>query len=88
MQVFRVIRLFKKLESMRIIVTSLTHAAIPVLNAFLIMLLFTCMYAVFAVTLYGEKMPEHFGRFSAAFFTVHCPKPALTQLSALLSWTL
>ena len=38
-RVFRVIRLFKKLESMRIIITALSSSVYPVFNAFVIMLL-------------------------------------------------
>ncbi len=69
------IRLFKKLDSMRVIVSSLTASILPVLNAFVIMLLITSIYSVFAVSLYGQDEPLLFGRFSASFFTVRSPAP-------------
>jgi hypothetical protein len=45
---------------------------VPVLYALSILLLVTSVYAILASQLYGDRAPEHFGRFSLALFSV-CP---------------
>ncbi|EKX39507.1 hypothetical protein GUITHDRAFT_114473 [Guillardia theta CCMP2712] len=65
MRAFRVLRLFGRLQSLRQIITALTHSIVPVLNAFLIMLLVTCIYAILAVNFYSDRSPEFFGSFLA-----------------------
>eukprot|EP00960_Hanusia_phi_P068162 766775-Hanusia_phi.AAC.1 len=70
MRAFRVLRLFGRLQSLRQIITALTHSIIPVLNAFLIMLLVTSIYAILAVNFFSSRSPEYFGSFSRACFTL------------------
>eukprot|EP00927_Polykrikos_kofoidii_P031248 TRINITY_DN2689_c0_g1_i4.p2 TRINITY_DN2689_c0_g1~~TRINITY_DN2689_c0_g1_i4.p2 ORF type:complete len:365 (+),score=65.38 TRINITY_DN2689_c0_g1_i4:36-1130(+) len=51
---FRVFRLFARIESLMKILVSLERALPGVLNAFVIMLLVVCIYAVLAVDLFGK----------------------------------
>jgi len=70
MRAFRVMRLFGRLQSLRQIVSALTASIVPVLNAFLIMLLITSIYAILGVNFFSENFPENFGTFSRALFTM------------------
>jgi hypothetical protein len=54
MRAFRVFRLFKKIESLNRIIMSLLHAIPGMVNAFLINLIFMCIYAVLAVDFFGD----------------------------------
>lgn len=65
-------RLFKRLESLRTIILSLTGALLPVANAFSVLLLMASLYAVVAVMLFRdlEGHQQHFGQFSLALFTM------------------
>jgi len=57
MRAFRVFRLFKRVESLRKIMSSLAKAIPGVMNAFLIQLIFICIFAIIAVDRfrdYGE----------------------------------
>ena len=63
MRAFRVVRLFGRLRSLREIITALSISIIPVTNAFLILLLVTCIYAIFGVSLFSEEAPMDFGVF-------------------------
>merc|ERR1719487_936221 len=49
MRAFRVFRLFKRIESLRKIMSSLARAVPGVMNAFLIQLIFICIFAIIAV---------------------------------------
>ena len=70
MRAFRVMRLFGRLQSLRQIISSLTTSILPVLNAFLIMLLVTSIYAILGVNFFSEDFPESFGTFSRALFSM------------------
>ncbi|EKX49828.1 hypothetical protein GUITHDRAFT_104223 [Guillardia theta CCMP2712] len=70
MRAFRVMRLFGRLASLRLIINSLCSSIVPVLNAFLIMLLITSIYAILAVNFFGSTSPEYFGTFTAALLTM------------------
>ena len=63
-------RLFGRLQSLRQIISSLTTSILPVLNAFLIMLLVTSIYAILGVNFFSENFPESFGTFSRALFSM------------------
>jgi len=67
-----VVRLLKRLESLRTIVMSLSGALLPVANAFAVLLLMASLYAVVAVMLFRdlEGHQHHFGQFSLALFTM------------------
>ena len=57
-------------RSLRNIINALSRATIPVLNAFGVLAIVTCVYAVVGSSLYGEVSPDKFYTFSAALFTV------------------
>jgi len=52
MRAFRVFRLFKRVESLKKILVSIARAVPGVLNAFLILLIVMCIYAILAVELF------------------------------------
>ncbi len=54
MRAFRVFRLFKRIKSLNKIVVALGKALPGVMNAFLIMLLVMCIYALLAVEFWGQ----------------------------------
>eukprot|EP00960_Hanusia_phi_P040004 754191-Hanusia_phi.AAC.8 len=64
MRAFRVVRLFGRLKSLRLIINALIGSMIPVLNAFVILTLISAMYAILAVGFFGQQNPEHFSTFS------------------------
>uniref|UniRef100_A0A7S0QNQ4 EF-hand domain-containing protein n=1 Tax=Cryptomonas curvata TaxID=233186 RepID=A0A7S0QNQ4_9CRYP len=70
MRAFRVLRLFGRLRSLRQIINALTSAILPVCNAFLIMGLVTCLYAILAVNFFRDKNPDYFGSFFRSLFTM------------------
>jgi len=65
-----VIRLFSRLESLNKIIVALGNAIGPVINACMILLIVSCVYAVVATGLYKEVKPEYFGRFQLSLFTM------------------
>uniref|UniRef100_A0A7S4PDL9 PH domain-containing protein n=1 Tax=Guillardia theta TaxID=55529 RepID=A0A7S4PDL9_GUITH len=67
---FRVVRLFKRLQSLRVIIQSLLSAIIPVANAFGVLLLVSSLFSVMAVIIFGDSDKELFGSFSLALFTM------------------
>ena len=66
MRVFRVIRLFGRLKSLKKIINALAKSIVPVLNAFVILFLVTCIYALIGVNFFGEREPMLFGTFAQA----------------------
>ena len=54
LRAFRVFRLFKRVKSLNKIIVSLGRAAPGVSNAFLILLLVMCIYAILGVELFGQ----------------------------------
>ena len=63
-------RVFRKLRSLRILINALTSSIVPVLNAFVILLLVTSIYAVMATDLFGQYVPDKFGTFFISMFTL------------------
>ena len=53
LRVFRVLRLFPRLKSLRVIINAMTAAIVPCMNAVMVLVLFTCIYAVIAVSLFA-----------------------------------
>ena len=51
----RVVRVVRRLNSLRTIMQALRNAAMPVLNAFCLLALVTGIFAVLAVQLYGGE---------------------------------
>ena len=79
----RVVRMMRRLESLRKIVNSLASSIGPVLSAFTILIMTTCLYASMAVILFGNpaslvEVPtdrdlaniDEFGKFTDAMFTM------------------
>jgi hypothetical protein len=52
MRAFRVFRLFKRVRSLKKIITALAHAVPGVINAFLLLTIVMCIYAILAVELF------------------------------------
>ena len=67
---FRVLRLFGKLRSLRLIVNALMHSLVPVISAFFVMILVIAIYSIVGSSLFGEEQPDKFGTFSRALFTM------------------
>lgn len=54
LRAFRVFRLFKRIESLNKIIVALTRAVPGVMNAFIVLLLVMCIYAILAVDFFGQ----------------------------------
>jgi hypothetical protein len=54
MRAFRVFRLFKRVESLNKIIVALINSIPGVINAFVVMLVFFCIYAILAVELFRD----------------------------------
>ena len=70
LRAFRVLRLFGRLKTIRSIINALTASLFPVLNAFCIMGVVLCLYAITGVNVFGEMAPESFGNLSRAVITM------------------
>lgn len=79
MRVFRVVRLFGRLKSLKKIVNAIIRSIIPVLNSFVILFLCTCIYALIGVSFFSERAPQIFGTFAQAIIV-------LFQLTAGNAW--
>ena len=66
----KLVRLFRKLKKLRMLINALASSIVPVLNAFAILLLITTVYAVVATDLYRESDPVHFANFSESLFSL------------------
>ena len=63
-RVLRVVRIVRRLSSLRTIMNSISHAAMPVLNAFCLVALVWGVFAVLAVQLYSDiSVRTDFGYF-------------------------
>ena len=67
---FRLLRIFGRLKSLRLILLSLSRSLVPVTSAFLVMLLVVSIYAIIGVGLFGEMYPVTFGTFTASLFSM------------------
>jgi hypothetical protein len=65
----RVLRVFNKLQTLKVILQSLISSAVRVTWATLVMVLVTSIYAVLGVNLFGEKS-EYFRNYSSSMFTL------------------
>ncbi len=70
MRTLRILRLFNKLRSLRTLINALAASLVPVLNAFVIVMLILVMYAILGVELFQDHSPESFGTFAVASYTV------------------
>ena len=72
-RIFRVVRIFNKLTSMRRIIDAMFYSLTPVLSAFLLTFLLVSIYAIVACNIFVEKYPHaqvYFGSFSLAFISL------------------
>ena len=69
-RIFKMVRVLRKLVSLRILINALVNAILPVCNAFIILLLITSIYAVMATSFFSAMDPDHFGYFSKSIFTL------------------
>jgi hypothetical protein len=70
MRTFRVLRLFNKLQSLRVLINALASSIFPVGNAFLMVVLVCVVYAILGVELFSDRSPELFGSFTISAWTV------------------
>lgn len=73
MRTFRVFRLFKRIPSLKHLVTSLFKAIPAMANAYVLMTILTSIYAILCVKFFGALGGEHeelFGDFFGAMFTL------------------
>ena len=69
-RILRAVKLLRSFKSLNKIVSALTAAILPVCNAMMILGVVTSIYAIIGVTLFGDRAPGQFGRFSYAMFTM------------------
>jgi voltage-gated sodium channel len=67
---FRVFRLFRKLKSLRQIINAINASLPAVLNAFLLVVLMTMIYAIIGTTFIRFIDPDNFGIFSVSMYTM------------------
>lgn len=70
LRVFRVLRVFGRLENLRRIISSITASLLPVLQAFLIGLIVCFIYAIIGVEYFADTAPLSFATFSRAVYTL------------------
>jgi hypothetical protein len=72
MRAFRVARVFKRLNALRLIVQALVAAMYPVMTTFFVLFISTSVYAILGVGLFSERpgSSAFFGHFSVAVFTM------------------
>jgi voltage-gated sodium channel len=66
----RILRLFGRLKSVRVIINALSASLSPVANAFFIMFVVLMIYAILGVSLFAEKAPGTFGKFDRSVSTL------------------
>ena len=69
-RVLKMVRLFRKLTELRMLINALTSSIVPVLYSFLILLLISTVYAVVATDLFSAIDPTNFGDFSLSLFSL------------------
>ena len=67
---FKMVRLFRKLTALRILLNALSSSVIPVLYSFMILLLVSSLYAVLSTDLFGKVDFENFGSFTRSLFSL------------------
>jgi len=70
LRTFRVFRLFKRVPSLRQILIALNLSIPPMMNAFALVCLVTCIYSIMAVSFFSSSWPEYFGDFFTTMFTM------------------
>ena len=67
---FRLLRVFARLASLRMLVNAISASIMPVINALIIVMIVIAIYAVLGVTFFNEIDPENFSVFTIALFTM------------------
>mmetsp|Transcript_2845 Transcript_2845/g.5748 ORF Transcript_2845/g.5748 Transcript_2845/m.5748 type:complete len:808 (-) Transcript_2845:175-2598(-) len=70
LRAFRLIRVIRRFRSLKRIFDALVQSVIPVLNAFVIGVIVTFIYAITGVFLFQEESPEKFGTFNRALVSL------------------
>ena len=70
LRVFRVTRIFYRFQSLHRLIIGIQYAAVPVLNALFILLIFTSVYASIGTRVFRDKSPEYFADFTTSLFTL------------------
>ena len=76
------VRLFRKLTALRILINALSSSIIPVCYSFTILLLVSSIYAVIATELFTMD-PQNFGTFLRSLYTLFQVRSLPTSLHAL-----
>ena len=63
-------RIFGRLHDIRNILAGITYSLVPVSNAFAILGLVMCVYAIVGVQLFHEQQKDAFGNFGVALYTI------------------
>ena len=66
----RVLRVFKVFKGFQKLVAAISASIIPVLNAFLMLLIIVSVYAVLGTYFFRKRSPEYFGQFSVSLYTM------------------
>eukprot|EP00802_Teleaulax_amphioxeia_P006006 Tamp_06010.p1 GENE.Tamp_06010~~Tamp_06010.p1 ORF type:complete len:718 (-),score=178.14 Tamp_06010:564-2717(-) len=69
LRVFRAVRLFRKLSSLRVLFNALLKSLAPVTSSLIILFIITSMYSIIAVELFGFRSPD-FRNFHEAIFSM------------------
>ena len=67
---FRVLRIFGRLKEIRSIMSGIACSLMPVSNAFAIVALVMCVYAIVGVQLFHTQQHDAFGNFAKAIYTI------------------
>ena len=70
LRILRVFRAFVRLRELRKIILGVLASVIPLCNAVLLAFLILSIFSIFAVELFQEQAPYHFGNFVKAFYTL------------------
>ena len=68
--IVRIVRIFRRLRAANRIITALLAGIVPVTNAFIILIIFTAIYAVLGTHIFHQRSPEFFGTFSTSLFSM------------------
>jgi len=66
----RVLRVFTAFKDLQKLVSAVSAAIIPVLNAFIMLLIIVSVYAVLGTNFFRTRSPEYFGQFSVSLYTM------------------
>ena len=75
-RVFKMVRLFRKLTALRVLINALSSSVVPVLYSFVILILISSIYSVLATDLfrpqgeYDTETSRMFSTFSSSLFTL------------------